>query len=148
MILNTIIFFSDDINFTLPFQNEVRTWICSVIHKHDQEVKDLNIIFCSDDKLLSMNEYFLEHSYLTDILTFPLHEDGSPIIAELFISIDRVRDNADYYQEEFIDELHRVIIHGVLHLLGYDDKSDVTSAIMRRAEADALKMREFGLAKK
>lgn len=98
--------------------------------------KKLNItyVFCSDEHLLNMNKQFLEHDYYTDIITFPLFENEKEIEAEIYISVDRVKDNAIKLKTDFQEELHRVIFHGVLHLMGYKDKSKADKETMRGME--------------
>jgi len=99
----------------------------------------ITYIFCSDEYLLNMNRQFLEHDYYTDIITFPLSETEKEIEAEIYISIDRVKDNAEKFKTEFLDELHRVIFHGVLHLMGYKDKTIVDKETMRNKENEWLR---------
>jgi probable rRNA maturation factor len=101
---------------------------------------DLVFIFCSDDFLLNMNKEYLEHDYFTDIITFDYSENDK-VAGEMYISIDRIMDNAKSMEIRLLDEVHRVIIHGVLHLCGYKDKSKKEEVAMRQAEDKALEMR-------
>ena len=101
---------------------------------------DISIIFCSDNYILDVNMKYLQHDYFTDIITFDYCE-GSVLSGDLFISIDSVRDNADFYGTEFTDELNRVIVHGLLHLIGYDDHSDSEQKLMRSKEDYYLSQR-------
>jgi len=94
----------------------------------------VNIIFCDDKFLLTLNVQFLHHDYYTDILSFPLSAKGNPLIAEVYISTDRVKDNAKNLESSFREELHRVIFHGILHFCGYNDKSKPEIKKMRAAE--------------
>ena len=94
----------------------------------------IDYIFCSDEYLLQINQKALNHDYYTDIITFPLHEKGMPVLAEIYISIDRVQDNATTHNTPFDQEIARVIAHGALHLCGYKDKSKVDVALMREKE--------------
>lgn len=96
-------------------------------------------VFCSDEHLLSMNRQFLEHDFYTDIITFPLTETEKEIEAEIYISVDRVKDNATKFKSDFSEELHRVIFHGVLHLIGYKDKSKADKETMRTKENEWLR---------
>lgn len=104
-----------------------------IFRKERVRLKSLNYIFCSDKRLLTINRQFLKHDYLTDIITFQLSETG-PVEAEIYISIDRVRENAKILSVTLKSELHRVIFHGVLHLCGYGDKENEQEKIMRKME--------------
>jgi rRNA maturation RNase YbeY len=106
------------------------------MHEH-KAVDSVNYIFCSDEYLLGVNKEFLQHSYYTDIITFDLSE-GSTITGEIYVSIERVRDNALQFETTFRKELYRVLIHGVLHLVGYKDKTKSEIAIMRNKEEHYL----------
>jgi len=120
----------------------MKQWIREVIRLHQGECKRLGIVFCSDAELLSLNRDYLNHQTLTDIITFPYHETGKPIDAELYISIDRVMENAaEMGISEWREELDRVIIHGVLHLLGFGDSTTEEKAEMRRQEDYCLSLR-------
>lgn len=101
---------------------------------------ELQYIFCSDDYLLQINRQFLHHDYYTDIITFDLTEESYPINAEIYISVDRVRDNAREFGNSLRRELHRVIFHGALHLCGYKDKNPREQELMRQMEEKYLKL--------
>lgn len=131
-------FFSEQIDFVPSGKIALRKWITAIIHDYRRRCGELNIIFCSDDYLLSLNLQYLQHDYYTDIITFPGDAPGTVVQGDLYISIDRVKDNAQGLGISFLDELHRVIIHGVLHLLGYDDADDQQRGNMRRLEDQAL----------
>jgi rRNA maturation RNase YbeY len=135
-------FYSEGIDFQLTREDAVRDWILSVVSGYQQQIYSLSYIFCSDDYLLELNRTHLDHDYLTDILTFPYAapEEGD-LFSDIYISIDRVQENAQNFQADFSDELHRVMIHGVLHLLGFDDHGEAAQAQMRELEAQALKLR-------
>ncbi len=116
--------------------------------KHNRPIHSLNIIFCDDAYLLSINKQFLNHDFYTDIITFDLASKKSePIQAEIYISIERVKDNASKLGTPFIQELHRVVFHGLLHLLGYRDKLKKEQLTMRSME-DKLLILYFGAQKK
>ena len=115
-------------------------WITQVITLRDGQLGELNYIFCSDDYLHTINLEYLQHDTLTDIVTFP-YADFPTISGDLFISTERVADNAAEFGETYADELHRVMIHGVLHLLGQADKSETDAQAMRQAEQWALSLR-------
>ncbi len=118
-----------------------RKWIKETAKCEGQKVGEISIIFCSDDELLEINREHLDHDYYTDIITFDYCEDGV-ISGDLFISRDTVKSNGEEYGASFTDELSRVIIHGVLHLLGYKDKSESEATQMRSKEDFYLKLLE------
>ena len=117
-------------------------WISKVCITENYNLGDISLIFCSDEYLLDMNRTHLDHDYYTDIITFD-YTDNQIVSGDLFISIDRVRDNASDFNVSFDHELHRVIIHGVLHLCGYKDKSDDEEKLMRTKENNALSLISF-----
>jgi len=117
----TIHFFTEGISFTLKQKKAVKSNIIDLIKSEKKELSNLNIIFCSDAYLLEINIKYLNHNYLTDIITFQYADN--PIEGELFISIDRVKENAKKYNQIFENELLRIIFHGTLHLVGYKDNT-------------------------
>ena len=121
---------------------ELKKWIITIATMHNKRCGDLNFMICSDDYMLSANVKFLGHDYFTDILTFDNSNDLE-IAGDILISIDTVRSNALKFNTSFLDELHRVIIHGVLHLIGFMDKTKKQQIIMRQEEDKALNMRIF-----
>lgn len=129
-----IYFFEEDISFTLKDKTAVRNWINAAITSENHILKELNFIFCSDNYLLEINKQYLNHDTFTDIITFDNSEEEGNIIGDIFISIDRIRENAKAFKVSFIDELHRVVIHGTLHLLGYPDKKKEEKALMTSKE--------------
>ena len=131
---------STQTKFRLKEKDRITIWLEHVIGMKHKFPGDLTFIFCSDEYLLSINKQYLAHDELTDIITFN-YNDGHYISGDIFISVDRVKENAAQYKTTFEDELHRVMAHGVLHLLGYNDKSKTESAEMRKMEELALKMR-------
>ena len=133
-----IIFNVEDIDFELPDRDAVLDWIHRVVRSEDKRIGSVSYIFCSDDYLVQINIEYLNHDTLTDIITFPYAT--SPIEGDIFISIDRVRDNAKDFGVPFEQELRRVIIHGVLHLCGYGDKTAAEALVMRGKEDAALTM--------
>ena len=130
-------YYQKDISFNLESKLIIKKWIKTIIEQNEKRCKDINIIFCSDPSILEINNQFLGHDYYTDIITFDYCE-GRDISGELYISIDTVKANAEEYEQPFETELHRVIIHGILHLLGWDDHCDEDIAEMRAAEDSAL----------
>jgi rRNA maturation RNase YbeY len=138
-----ISFFEEDINYKLKNKALVRQWIKETIVAEGFKLKELNYIFCSDAYLLTLNQQYLDHDTYTDIITFDNSEVKGDIVGDIFISIERIRENAVKFGHSEIDELHRVIIHGALHLLGYTDKSVVTKKKMTQKEDEYLAKRSF-----
>ena len=129
-------------DFTLSNEEEISHWIQEVITKESLELGDLSFVFCSDDFLHEMNLEYLAHDTLTDIITFDYRE-GGVLSGEIYISTDRVEENAKEFSGSFEEELHRVMIHGVLHICGYNDLSDTEEKQMRAKEDWALALRKF-----
>ena len=134
-------FFSEDISFSLDKEQQTISWIENILDGEKQISKSINYIFCSDDYLLKINKDYLDHDNLTDIITFDNSEEEGKIEADIFISIDRVKENALTLEKIFDEELHRVIIHGLLHLAGYNDKTDEDKSEMRKKEDACLSLR-------
>jgi probable rRNA maturation factor len=139
----SINFFEEDISFKLKDKNKVKAWIKSTIETEGYKLNELNYIFCSDQHLLKINQQYLDHDTYTDIITFDNSEKDRVIEGDIFISIDRIRDNAIKFNSGEINELHRVIIHGALHLLGYQDKKAESKKIMTGMEDHYLSTRNF-----
>lgn len=118
-------------------QEKVRGWIMEVAARHDRRVGDLTYIFCDDEKILAVNLEFLQHDYYTDIITFD-YSTRRRISGDIFISLDTVRSNAELFGREYEEEFMRVVIHGVLHLCGINDKGEGEREIMERHENEAL----------
>jgi|SRR3569833_1264729 len=136
-------FFEEDIRFDLKNKNKVKAWVKSTIAAEGYQLQELNYIFCSDAYLLQINQQYLDHDTYTDIITFDNSEKEKIITGDVFISIERVRDNAKKFNTGETNELHRVIIHGALHLLGYKDKKPADKAQMTSKEDQYLGMRNF-----
>ena len=137
-------FFVEDIDFSLAQEDKLSFWVKKVIESHDSSIEELTYIFVSDSYLLEMNQKHLNHNTLTDIITFPYVEGrGASVAADIFISVERVMENAEKMDISFIEELHRVMIHGVLHLIGLDDKDETGKVEMRKAEDFALSLRKL-----
>ncbi|MFT6808787.1 MAG: putative rRNA maturation factor [Saprospiraceae bacterium] len=128
----SIAVFSEDIEYQYPYEEKLAFWVFQTIEEEAKELASLNVIFCSDEFLLKINQEHLNHDYYTDIITFDYNTEE--IEGELYISIERVRENAISLGVSFEHELHRVIIHGVLHLCGYGDKTDEEEKTMRSKE--------------
>lgn len=134
-----VYFHSEDIRFELKRKRIYKGWIESVVDQHRKSVQNINIVFCSNPYLLEINKKYLNHNYHTDVITFNYNE-GNSISGDIFVSVDQVRLNCEEQNESFHDELLRVLIHGVLHLLGYDDSTNELRNNMRIAENWALKI--------
>jgi probable rRNA maturation factor len=116
----------------------LKKFIEKMCRKEGKKLDAINFIFCSDDYLLELNQVHLNHNTFTDIITFELSPQGQPLLADIYISVERVRDNARLFNVSFRQELHRVIFHGVLHLCGYRDKKPAEQKLMREMEASWL----------
>lgn len=133
-------YFTEDIDFAFKGKSVHNAWLKAVSEEEGRRPGQISVIFCSDPYLLEINRKYLGHDYYTDIITFD-YSEGDTISGDLFISVDTVRSNAEYYSADFKDELDRVIVHGVLHLIGYDDHTDEQSAEMRVRENHYLERR-------
>ncbi len=130
----SINFFKDSTKFKLEKRRELRKWINNVVNSEKCNIEWINFVFCDDRILADMNIKYLNHNTLTDILTFSFSNSGENISGEIYISVQRVRENASNYKVTFEKELHRVMIHGILHLLGYKDSTKTEKDIMRQKE--------------
>lgn len=135
-------FFSEEIKFELPQKLRRKNWLKKIAQKENFKIGELNFIFCSDEYLYQINVDYLDHRTYTDIITFDNSENENTIEGDIFISIDRVKDNASKHQQEEEAELSRVISHGLFHLMGYKDKSKEQSEEMRSQEDFAIKLYE------
>lgn len=138
--MSGIHFFEEDIKFNLLHKSKIRKWISEVITQHQFELAEINYIFCSDQYLHSINLQYLSHDTFTDIITFDQSEKNEELQADIFISIERVRENAAALNIPFEHELNRVMIHGVLHLIGYGDKTPADKSKMREKEDTYLSL--------
>jgi probable rRNA maturation factor len=139
MAQRKIQYFEADIAFKLPHPPTIiASWIQSIIKRADHQLISLHFIFCSDTYLHAYNVAYLQHDTYTDVITFTYADQAQTVEGEVYISIDRVRENADIYQCPFEEELYRVMIHGVLHLLGYKDDSPTEVSTMRIQEEQCL----------
>jgi probable rRNA maturation factor len=138
--MDKIIYNVEDIDFQLPNEHPLSIWIEKTIIEEKKELGAVSYIFCSDDYLHQMNVEYLDHDTLTDVITFPYNDN--PIEGDIFISIDRVKDNAHDLNIPFENELHRVMIHGILHLCGYRDETDEEETEIRQKEDKYLRLFE------
>lgn len=132
--MGSINFFTEDINFTLRQKIKLRNWIKSTIEHNQYKLEVINYIFTSDNYLLTINKEYLDHDTFTDVITFNQSTNPKLLEADIYISIERIKKNAKKFNLPISDELHRVMIHGVLHLLGFTDKEDSEKAVMRKKE--------------
>lgn len=133
-------YFQEDTDFVFKHKLLNNKWLKFVAESEVRKLGEIGIIFCSDNYILDVNMKYLQHDYFTDIITFDYCERNT-LSGDLFISVDSVRDNADFYGTEFEDELNRVIVHGLLHLIGYDDHSESEQKMMRSKEDYYLSLR-------
>lgn len=131
--------FNYETDFKLSDEKRYRSWILRVIASEDKTAGDINFIFCDDAFLHKINVEYLAHDDLTDIISFD-YTVGNKLQGDVFISVERVADNADDFDAPFTDELHRVMAHGILHYAGYKDKTDADSQLMRQKEEEKMKM--------
>jgi probable rRNA maturation factor len=132
--MSSVKFHTVDVNHALTQKTKLKQFIKHILSSEGKELDIIDFIFCNDEYLLSMNQQFLQHDYFTDILTFDLSKDSSAIAGEIYISIDRVKENAVTHNVTYANELRRVIFHGVLHLCGYLDKTNREKSLMTEKE--------------
>ena len=137
-----VIFHNADVLFKLNRKRDLKQFISHIFTKEEKTSRSINIIFCSDEFLLGINKRFLNHNYYTDIITFDLDLDGD-FFSELYISIERVKENKETQNVSLWNEIHRIIFHGILHLCGYKDKTTADKRVMTQKEDEYLK--EFEL---
>lgn len=133
-------YFAEDVKMPVIKKRETTDWIRRVASGYGKKCGDIAYIFCSDEKILEVNKAYLQHDYYTDVITFD-YTEGDKIGGDIFISVDTVRSNAEQFGTDYDEELHRIIIHGVLHLCGINDKGPGEREMMTRHENEALKLR-------
>ena len=137
-----MIIFNNLILWEVPVNKKVKNWIVKAILNENLKEGEVNYIFCDDNYLSELNIKYLKHNTLTDIISFD-YTIGKIISGDIFISIERVKENAELFNTKYVDELHRVMIHGVLHYCGYKDKTDEEKIQMRSKEDYYLSLRDF-----
>jgi probable rRNA maturation factor len=142
MTISPTIRFHFEKRISLKDRQNLRATLSTLFRKERKKLAEIHYIFVSDDRLLEINRQFLQHDYYTDIITFPLSERGQPISGEIYISVDRVRENAREFGSSLKDELLRVIFHGALHLCGYSDKTSPQLGKMRQLEDKYLALHQ------
>ena len=135
-----VIYFAEDFKMPAIKNRETTDWIRRVASGYGKKCGDIAYIFCSDEKILEVNKAYLQHDYYTDVITFD-YTEGDKISGDIFISVDTVRSNAEQFGTDYDEELHRIVIHGVLHLCGINDKGPGEREMMTRHENEALKLR-------
>ncbi len=135
-------FHTEEISFTLKNKTHLKKWISTAIEQNERKIGEISFVFCSDRYLLSINQKYLKHDTYTDIITFDYSKSstGLPISGDIFISLERVKENAKKFSKKTDEELHRVMIHGILHLLGFKDKTAEQKKEMREAEENCLEI--------
>ncbi len=133
MAMNSISFHNEGVNTKTPSKRLLKAWIKEFVSNHGKKVGELAFVFCSDEKILEINQNFLQHDYYTDIITFDYCE-GEIVAGDIYISVERVAENALFHKVEYTHELLRVLAHGVLHLLGFQDKEENKKAEMTKNE--------------
>jgi rRNA maturation RNase YbeY len=134
-----MISFNYELEFKLSNEEQFSSWISKVILSENKKEGDINYIFCDDEYILEINKQYLQHDYYTDIISFD-YSVGNELHGDIFVSIERVKENASDFNVGFDEELKRVIIHGILHYCGYKDKTDQDEQLMRQKEDEKIKM--------
>lgn len=134
MGLRDIHFFFEETDFSLKRRQTLREWLKDCCNNEARKPGLINYIFCSDEYLLNINKQYLDHHYYTDIITFDQSDRPGFVYADLFISVDRAKDHAHDFEVSFANEIHRLMVHGLLHLLGYDDKTSADKQLMTEKE--------------
>jgi probable rRNA maturation factor len=134
-------FFTEEIDFKIRNPRKIIKWIVESTKKENCSISEISYIFCTDKHLLGLNKDFLNHKTLTDIITFD-YTEGSELVGDIYISIDRIKENSLKFRSTFEEELHRVMIHGILHLCGYKDKKPSEKLTMRKKEDAYLSLQK------
>ncbi|MHA7878050.1 MAG: rRNA maturation RNase YbeY [Bacteroidota bacterium] len=142
-VMRNIYFFAEEVSFKLPAPNATAAWLKTVIQQERYVLTHLNFIFCSDRYLHAYNVQYLQHNTLTDVLTFDYADTPGTIEGDIYISIDRVQANARTWQQPFMQELYTVMVHGVLHLLGYEDYTPAAKKQMRQKETQYMAQYQY-----
>lgn len=135
-----ISFFSEDTEFDPPSRKHLRYWTKKVITQEGYQAGAINFIFCSKKYLLNLNQSYLGHGHHTDVITFDQNEESNQIAGDIYVGVEQVAENAQYYNQDFVHELKRVMIHGILHLMGYNDKTSEEKKEMRKKEEAYLSL--------
>jgi len=131
---HSVHFYFEKVGLTLKERGKLKCFINSLIAKEKKNLNNLNYIFCNDNALLEINRKYLNHNFYTDVISFDLSSSRKEILADIYISVDRIRENAKSFKITMEEELHRVMLHGLLHLCGYNDKTEVQRKLIREKE--------------
>ncbi len=132
--VHSVHFYFEKVGLTLKERGKLKVFINGLIAKEKKNLNNLNYIFCNDNALLKINRKYLDHNFYTDVITFDLSSSRKEILADIYISVDRIRENAKSLKLPLKEELHRVMLHGLLHLCGYNDKTEVQRKLIRKKE--------------
>ena len=132
--IHSVHFYFEKVYFTFRDRGELKSFIYSLIVKEKKNLNNLNYIFCNDKALLKINRKYLDHNFYTDVITFDLSSSPNEILADIYVSVDRIKENAKSLKLSLKEELHRVMFHGLLHLCGYNDKTEAQKRLMRKKE--------------
>ena len=132
--VHSVHFYFEKVGLTLKERGKLKCFINSLIAKEKKNLNNLNYIFCNDNALLEINRKYLNHNFYTDVISFDLSSSRKEILADIYISVDRIRENAKSFKTTLKEELHRVMLHGLLHLCGYNDKTEVQRQLIRKKE--------------
>jgi len=132
--VHSVHFYFEKVGLTLKERGKLKCFINSLIAKEKKNLNNLNYIFCNDNALLEINRKYLNHNFYTDVISFDLSSSRKEILADIYISVDRIRENAKSFKITLEEELHRVMLHGLLHLCGYNDKTEVQRQLIRKKE--------------
>lgn len=133
-----ISFFKEEVTFELNSKLAVKAWIKAICKENNKVTGEINYVFCNDEYLLEINKQYLKHDYYTDIITFDQSDTDETVEGEIYISIDRVKENSITNKQSYEEELLRVMIHGIFHLIGFGDKTEAESQKMRLLETEAI----------
>src|SRR6476646_4466376 len=134
MAINSVHFYFEKVDLSLKERGSLKGFINTLIVKEKRKLNNLNYIFCSDKVLLRINRKYLGHNFYTDVVTFNLSSSPKEILADIYISVDRIKENSKSFQIPIKEELHRVMFHGLLHLCGYNDKTEHQKGLMKKME--------------
>ena len=132
--IHSVHFYFEKVDFTLRDRGELKSFIYSLIVKEKKNLNNLNYIFCNDKALLKINRKYLDHNFYTDVITFDLSSSPNEILADIYVSVDRIKENAKSLKLSLKEEFHRVMFHGLLHLCGYNDKTEAQKRLIRKKE--------------
>jgi len=132
--VHSVHFYFEKVGLTLKERGKLKYFINSLVAKEKKNLNNLNYIFCNDNTLLEINRKYLNHNFYTDVISFDLSSSRKEILADIYISVDRIRENAKSFKITMEEELHRVMLHGLLHLCGYNDKTEVQRQLIRKKE--------------